>query len=738
MPDTAQPAAQRFITAEDLLAFTWVSDVQLAPDGSRVAWVQTTIDREKNEYRSHIWMASTSAGGWPGLGAPVQFTNGPKRDTAPRWSPDGRWLAFLSERNAPGSKENKDDKPRPQLWVIPAGGGEARPLTNLKHGAGAAVWSPDGSRIAFVAKVGPKGLERVGEGDDDPKDYARKYNKDVRVITRIHYKLDGTGYFDEKRSHLVVIPFQPDLGPKRFAEPVQLTAGEFDVRGPAWSPDGCWLAFASNTHPDADYQRWTDIYVVPAERPADGPVAPEPVTKSQGYVWEPQWSPDGRWIAYLARDRELDWYANTRLWAVPVAGGRAAGDPVCLTADWDRPVGDESLSDMREYGPASVVVWSPDGRELLFHGSDHGTVQLYAVPGPDAPSGGTPGGGPRRVRQLTAGERVIYDYSFSRDLREVALLSSDELTPGDVWVARYEPPASGGDGMVVDERRVTRVNEALFSGIRLSKPERFTFTSDGLDLEGWVLRPAAFEPGRKYPAVLQIHGGPMAMYGAAFFHEFQLLAARGFAVVYSNPRGSQGYGEAFCAAIRGDWGNKDYADVMACIHAAVERFDFIDASRLGCAGGSYGGFMTNWIVTHTDEFRAAVTMRSVVNEATMFGCSDFGFHSDRDLGGPPWEVPQNYARVSPITYVANCRTPLLIIHSEMDLRCPIEQAEQLYTALKYLRVPTEFVRFPNESHGLSRSGQPWHRVFRLNKIVEWFTKYLSDEAPPAGETEAAR
>jgi len=725
------------MTAEDLLGLTFVSDVRLSPDGSRVAWVQTRIDREKNEYRSHIYVADTAGG------PPAQFTNGPRRDTSPRWSPDGRWLAFLSARPAPG-REGKDKEggdggePRPQIWVIPAGGGEARQLTNLKHGAGTPVWSPDGTRIAFACRVGPKGLEPAGEPDPDEKDPARKYNKDVKVIHRIIHKLDGVGFFGDKRSHLAVVPFElPAPGPGSHASyptPVLLTRGEFDVEEPAWSPDGKWLAFASNTDPDADYQRWSDVYAVPSSLPEGGEQAePVKLTGSLGYVGSPVWSPDGRWVAYLGTELKYGWYSNVRLWKVAVRDGRPAGEPVCLTADFDRSVGDDSITDLREFGGGLAPWWSPDGTRLVCVASDHGTTHLVRV---------ATEGGP--VEWLTRGDRVIQEFSLSRDGRRVALLVTDASNPGDVFVgtlserpglAGQASPLEAGEQVVVEERAVTAVNRDFLSGIELSLPERFTFESDGLELDGWVVKPAGYQPGRRYPTILQIHGGPMAMYTSAFFHEFQLLAARGFAVVYSNPRGSLGYGQAFCGAIRGDWGNKDYRDVMACVHHAVEHFGFVDGSRLGCAGGSYGGFMTNWIVTHTDEFKAAVTMRSVVNEATMFGCSDFGHHISDEAGGPPWEVPEWYARVSPITHVANCNTPLMIIHSEQDLRCPIEQAEQLFTALKLRRVPTEFVRFPNESHGLSRGGQPWHRVFRLNKIVEWFERCLGAEE--AAEREAA-
>ncbi|PZN07416.1 MAG: peptidase S9 family protein, partial [Bacillota bacterium] len=300
------------------------------------------------------------------------------------------------------------------------------------------------------------------------------------------------------------------------------------------------------------------------------------------------------------------------------------------------------------------------------------------------------------------------------------------------WVADL-PGRDEPAGEIRSATRLSVANERLLADVEVVEPETFTFQSDGKLLDGWLLRPVGFEPGKKYPAILHIHGGPMFMYGYAFCHELQLLAARGYAVFFTNPRGSQGYGQEFCTAIRGDWGNRDYRDLMACVDAVLERFDFIDPERLGVAGSSYGGYMTNWIVTHTDRFRAAVTMDCIANGYSFFGTSDLGYDDLFGLGVPPWEDPLRYLEMSPLHHIARCKTPLLIMHSEMDLRCPIEQAEQLYTALKVRGVPTEFVRFPGESHGLSLGGKPWHRVYRLDRIVEWFDRYLQPASGPRGE-----
>jgi dipeptidyl aminopeptidase/acylaminoacyl peptidase len=298
------------------------------------------------------------------------------------------------------------------------------------------------------------------------------------------------------------------------------------------------------------------------------------------------------------------------------------------------------------------------------------------------------------------------------------------VTPGDLWAVRLE-------GRKITERRLTTVNVGLLDAIELSLPERFTYEgADGWPVEGWVMRPAGFREGQRYPTILQIHGGPHGAYGEAFFHEFQLLASEGYAVVYTNPRGSQGYGQAFTAATHHDWGGKDYEDIMRGLDAALARYSFLDPDQMGVAGGSYGGFMTNWVVGHTDRFKAAVTMRSISNHLSQWGTSDLAFMKGFwEFPGDPWEAPMWYWERSPLAYVTNIRTPLLILHSEMDLRCPIGEGEQLFAALKKLKREAVFVRFPNESHDLSRIGKPKHRAERLRLIVQWFADHLRAAAP---------
>jgi dipeptidyl aminopeptidase/acylaminoacyl peptidase len=597
-------------------------------------------------------------------GAPRRFTAGPRRDTEPRWSPDGSRLAFVSEREA---------KKKGQLYVMPADGGEPTPLSDLKNGVTNPVWSPDGTRIGFVS--------RVGGWQEPESEEEKEKSRPPRVITSLKYRYNGEGFTYDRRPHLFVV--SADGG-----EPRQITDGDWVDADPAWSPDGRLIAFASARHAEKDDDDASDLWLVAAEGGE-----PRRVTDTAGPTGLASFSPDGRAIAYLGRRARNDFGGNVRVFSVPADGG---GPPTCLTMGLDRSC-----------APLPVrPLWSADGRWVTFAAEDRGALSIYRV----SIAGGA---APERV---IGGERVVTGFSISRDGRMLAFTGTDPVTPAEVFVA-----AADGSG----ERRLTDVNRVWREEVALAYPERFSYERAGLALDGWVMKPVGYKPGTKGPALLNIHGGPHAQYGWGFFDEFQVYAAAGYAVIYTNPRGSQGYGEAFTRAVIRDWGGGDYADVMAGLDDALRRDDGLDATRLGVMGGSYGGFLTSWIVGHTGRFKAACSERAVNDQWGMFGTSDIGHLFNMvELGALPWENVGEYLDRSPVTYARDVTTPLLIIHSEDDLRCPIGQAEQLFVALKKLGKDVLFVRFPDETHELSRSGKPRHRLARFRFILDWFAQHL--------------
>jgi dipeptidyl aminopeptidase/acylaminoacyl peptidase len=640
---------RRFITPEDLQHFRFVGDPRISPDGSRVLHTVKVVEGEK--YFQHLWIDEE------------QLTVGKVTDALPRWSPDGRRIAFV---------RTKDDDS--QVWQMPITGGEPRPVTSLPPGKISALeWSPEGGRLVLVF-----------HRDPSPELKKEKRQPLLRHITRLRYKEEGVGFLDAERDHLQIVW----VNDRRV---VPLTEGHWDDAHPVWSPDGLWIAFVSNRLPDADFRPFEmDLWVVPS-----GGGEPRKLPKPAGPAWFPAWSPDGRTIAYLGHDKpESTWGAtNTHLWSVPSSGTQPARD---LVAGFDRTCEDVVLTDTKSsHGAGQRPAWSADGREIYFIASDSGSCHLHKV----AAAGGIP-------VALTRGEREVMQFSLAQG--RFALTLSEPLNIGDVYDFEI-----GGE-----LRRRTSVNHAHFEGLRLSTPEPFD-----TGIQGWLLRPPNFSAEQKYPLLLYIHGGPRAMYGNAFFHEFQVLAARGYVVLFPNPRGSQGYGETFADAIKSDWGNLDYQDLMHAVDQAV-KLPYVDGSRLGVCGGSYGGYMTNWMVGHTDRFKAALTERCVSNLYSFYGTSDMGYDDHREFTGHAYDHPEHYAKLSPITYVRNIKTPLLILHSEGDLRCPVEQAEQLYAMLKSLKRDVEFLRFPEENHDLSRTGRPDRRLARLEFILRWWEKKL--------------
>ena len=664
----------RAIVPEDLFRFTFITDVQLSPDGELVAYVARSVDRERDRYRSAIWIVP-SAGG-----APRQLTRGDNEDLLPRWSPDGRHLAFVTDRgDIPPGKERA---PR-NLWIVdlalraegPLPLGNERQRTRFDNDVKDASWSPDGRRIVIVARPNRP------EGATEPT---------VRVYERLRYKSDEEGLLDLRRRHLWLLDATD-------GEPAQVTDGDWDDLEPSWSPKGDRIAFISNRSDDRDRNTIRDVYVLDV---AGG--TPRRLTGSDGPQEHPAFSPDGAAVAYFGhRDPRASNAVNHHVWIVPAAGGT----PRALD-EWDRTVGSVVITDMRGLVALPNPAWTADGARIYFVGSDSGTANVYAAT--------TTGGPPQPV---TRGEHQIVTASFDRERRRFAALVATATEPGDVYV---------GDAASGELRRLTRVNDAVLRDAYVARPERIRFQgADGLEIEGWMLKPERFDRRERYPLILQIHGGPHTAYGHSFFHEFQVLAGKGYVVLYTNPRGSQSYGERFAHACVGDWGGKDYEDLMAAVDH-VTALGYVDPSRLGVTGGSYGGFMTNWIIGHTDRFAAAVSARSISNNMSSFGTSDIGWHFwDYEMGdADPYADPARYLRFSPLSYVRNVRTPLLILHAENDHRCPIEQAEQFFAALQYLRRPARMIRYAKDSHELTRGGKPSHRAHHMASLVEWFDAHL--------------
>jgi len=666
---------KRLITAQDLYCFQLINDPQISPDGQHVVFSLQRVNKETEKKHANLWIVPT------GGGPPRQFTYGDHVDGQPRWSPDGCQIAFLS---------NRGDEKQPQIYLLPSDGGEARPLTDLKGEFAAFEWAPDGSQL--VCQFRKKDREAIEREEDEKK---KELGIVARHITRIFYKLDGSGYLPQERWHLWTI----DAG---SGEATQLTVSDvYDELSPRWSPDGKEIVFCSNRSADPDLEPDAiDLYAISAAggemRKVETPFGPKEL---------PAFSPDGRWIAYVGHEGEGDGWKNDGLWVVPAS---SQGEARHLTANLDLHLSSFTINDLGS--PAMIPpAWSKDGKRLYFQVVLHGSTLLQSISleGDD-------------LQTVVGGEGVVGTFTFDEAQTRLAYFYGEMKDPGQVWVR---------DVATGEARKLTRANADLLGEIDLGEIEEVWFKgAAGNDLQGWILKPPGFDPAKKYPSILEIHGGPLVQYGNFFMHEFYYLAAQGYVVYFSNPRGGRGYGEAHARAIWGAHGTADYDDLMAWADRVVQEH-YIDPDRMGVTGGSYGGFMTNWIIGHTDRFTAAVTQRSIGNRISGWGSKDFNWTFQKMFDDqPPWENVTRYWDRSPMKYIGNATTPTLVIHSQQDLRCPIEQGEQIFVALKKLGVDTEFVIFPDEPHGLSRVGRTDRRVVRLNHIRRWFDRYLKGES----------
>ena len=707
---TPRAAGQRFITETDLFKFTWIADPQISPDGSTVAFVRVTVNEKENRYESSLYAVPTAASQSSGVSndTPRRLTSG-IRDTSPRWAPDGKRIAFVRAIE-------KDGKVQPaQIYLLAMDGGEARPLSELANGAGSPVWSPDGKMLAFSSRTGQEGQDgqerREGqEGKDTP------HKSDVKVITRAVYRSNGNPTYvePEKHGHIFTVSVSDTAGDK--PAPKQITDGEFDEGDITWSRDGSTIYFTSTRMPEAYYEADdSDLYSVPA---AGGSITK--VASIDGSIGGLSLSPDGKRIAFVGtlHGNPVRSYSQPDLWVTDVAPGST---PKNLTASYDFDVssgigGDQSAPRGRN---ATPIVWSKDpstssgqaAASLIVVVAEHGSANLKRV---------TIATG--KIDPVTDGKYAVAAYSATPDGSAIAATISTQTNIGDVFVVN-----SGGArrAALSGPRQITHINDDIFKEIQQSEPEEIWYrTFDGKQVQGWILKPPDFDSTKKYPLILEIHGGPHAAYGNAYTHEFQWMAAKGYVVLFTNPRGSTSYGQDFGNIIQYHYPGDDYKDLMAGVDEVLKK-GYVDATRLGVTGGSGGGLLTNWTITQTQRFKAAVAQRDIADWYGFWFTADFTLFQPTWFRKAPWEDPQDFAARSPITHVANVTTPLMLVLGDTDYRTPPgEGGEMMFRALKYRKVPTVMVRFPRETHELSRSGEPWHRVERLQHIVGWMDQWL--------------
>ena len=671
----AVAAHARNITEKDLFKFTWIGDPQLSPDGSQIAFVRVTVDEKGEKYLTSIWSVPATAGAQPRA-----LTSG-TRDSSPRWSPDGKTLAFLRTTE-------KDGKPQQaQIELLSMSGGEPRVLTSMPKSVESIAWSPNGKQIAFTATTKPSDFDKKKEKDDE-------HESDVRVINQAVYRANGAGYNDATRStHIWVVDVAEDAKPK------QLTSGDFDEEGATWSPDGSRIYFVSTRVNEPYYdERDADLYYV---SPNGGDFV-KIETGSKGSIGRIAPSPDGKWIAYAGTiSKPVLSYTQSDIFVVPSTGGNARN----LTDKFDNDVMAGLTGDQRapRGARASQLVWSSDSKSIAITTTEQGRSNLAWL---DATSGA--------LKPWTTGNRDVQNYAIANG-KTIALVSTPTII-GDLY-------SIDNAGVLT---RITNINETLFTDVKLTEPEEIWTTSfDGKKIESWVQKPPDYDPSKKYPLILNIHGGPHAAYGYTFDHEFQWMAAKGYIVLYPNPRGSTTYGQDFGNIIQYKYPGDDYKDLMAAVDDVVKR-GWADPKKLGITGGSGGGVLTNWAITQTDRFAAAVSQRSIADWSNFWYTADFTLFQPTWFRKAPWQDRQDFENRSAITFIERVHTPLMLIEGEADYRTPpTSGGEMMFRALKYLHRPTVMVRFPGESHELSRSGQPWHRVERLEHIVGWFDKWLT-------------
>jgi dipeptidyl aminopeptidase/acylaminoacyl peptidase len=701
-------AQKRNITEKDLFNFVWIADPQLSPDGSRVAFVRVTVNEKKDGYSTAIWTVA------PANGESHQLTNGP-RDSQPRWSPDGKFLVFVRVTE-------KDGRPDvPQLFMLAMAGGDSFQFTTITRGAGGPQWSPDGKTISFYNDANAEVLAKqlvapfaAASPSPSPSPVGAKksedeHQSDVRVITRAVYRANGAGYLETKHpQHIWIIPAPRTADEK--VTPKQLTNGHYDEDTATWSRDSSQIYFTADqtAEPYVDLPR-TNIYSI-----AVSGGSPVKLTSFDMDTGAFSVSPNGKQIAfYGSASKPIRSYAEPDLWVLDLV---LNAQPRNLTATFDYDLGSGVGGDnvAPRGGSGIPPVWASDGRSVIALYGKEGKANLGAF---DVTNG--------KETDFTSGNHAVVSFRGAPDASKFVLLISTPTRIGDLfWLER--PGAT--------PKQLTHLNDELFSKLNLTEPEEIWYQSfDGKRVHAWVQKPPDFAPNKKYPLILNIHGGPHTAYGFVFDHEFQWMAAKGYVVLYPNPRGSTTYGQDFGNIIQYNYPGDDYKDLMAGVDELLRR-GYIEENKLGVTGGSGGGLLTNWTIGHTTRFAAAVSQRDIASWADWWYTADFVLFQPSWFKAPPFEDPEDYKARSPITYINNVKTPLMLILGEADWRTPTYAGgEEMFRALKYKKIPTVMVRFPNESHELSRSGQPWHRIERLQHIVGWFDHWLMGVPKPEYE-----
>ncbi len=672
MAKTSRAPKKVPVSIHDFKKFVMPKSLVVSPDGRLAAYTRSWTDEKQNKSFANLHVLDLSTG------ESRQWTSGEHTDRHPVWSRDGQWLTFF-----------RHEKGEDRIYRVRRGLGTPELLWKGRGVLAGLEWGcEDSCLVVKFRKADPdKDAEQAIADGRAPEGKAPV----LRRITRVFYKLDGAGFLPQDRFHL----YKFDLNSKQWS---QLTKGDADDGSFAISADSNVVAYVANAHKDPDQNPYdNDICLINLRSGrrsmVDGP---------QGEKGSLSFSPDGKWLIYLGHHNKKDAWGVEQLhpWRVDLRTGKVKN----LTPDYDRQAADLALADIGFEFEEARVCWSGDSKHLFYPVSDRGDVVIVRTP--------VNGGEPEKFFK-TPGQAALYDIQSN----VMAVLHADFKSLGDIYVC-------GNVQKGAAFTRVLRHNVEYLNSIETGKVQEFWISStDKARLHAFLFTPADFSPRKKYPAVLFIHGGPRAQYSRVFFHEMHMLAAQGYVVLCPNPRGSQGYGRAWAESIVNAWGTKDWEDVDACADWLDDQ-KFVAKNRVAICGGSYGGYMTNWALGHSRRFRCGVTDRSVVEMRAFAGTSDIGFFDHTEFGGHYWENPKGYERMSPLTYADKIRDPLLIVHSENDLRCAIEQAEQLFVALKVRGRKVEFVRFPEESHGLSRGGRPDRRAARMEAYVDWFARYL--------------